>query len=87
MTASVVANGVSLNWDAPAGQVDGYEIRRRRPWLGEDGVPQIFVADTGSSATTYTDTTATESTRYNYRVKAIRNGERSKMSNLGRVDR
>ena len=45
------------------------------------------VADTGSSATTYTDTTATESTRYNYRVKAIRNGELSKMSNLGRVDR
>ena len=86
LTASVVANGVTLNWDAPAGQVDGYEILRRRPHQGEETL-QTLVADTGSSATTYTDTTATESTRYTYRVKAIRNGERSKQSKFARVDR
>ena len=86
LTASVVADGVSLSWDAPAGQVDGYEILRRRRFLGEDSL-QTLVADTGSSATTYTDSTATESTRYTYRVKAIRNGERSRRSNFARVDR
>ena len=61
--------------------MDGYEILRRRPWLGEDTL-LILVADTGSSVTRYTDTTATESTRYNYRVKAIRNGEKSKQVEL-----
>ena len=86
LTASAVADGVELNWDAPAGQVDGYEILRRRPRQGEDTL-QTLVADTGSSATTYTDTTATESTRYTYRVKAIRNGEKSNWSNYDRVDR
>ena len=86
LTASAVADGVELNWDAPAGQVDGYEILRRRPRQGEDTL-QTLVADTGSSATTYTDTTATESTRYTYRVKAIRNGEKSNWSNFARVDR
>ena len=86
LTASADANGISLNWDAPAGQVDGYEILRRRRFLGEDSL-QTLVADTGSSATTYTDSTATESTRYTYRVKAIRNGERSRRSNFARVDR
>ena len=86
LTASAVADGVELNWDAPAGQVDGYEILRRRPRQGEDTL-QTLVADTGSSATTYTDSTATESTRYTYRVKAIRNGEKSNWSNYDRVDR
>ena len=86
LTASVVANGITLNWDAPTGQVDGYEILRRRPHMGEDEL-QILVADTGSNATTYTDATATESTRYVYRVKAIRNGERSQRSKFARVDR
>ena len=66
--------------------MDGYEILRRRPHLGEDTF-QTLVADTGSSATTYTDSTATESTRYNYRVKAIRNGEKSARSDRARVDR
>ena len=86
LTASADGEGITLNWDAPAGQVDGYEILRRRPRLGEETL-QILVADTGSSATTYTDTTATESTRYTYRVKAIRNGEKSGRSNFARVDR
>ena len=86
LTASANTDGISLSWDASAGQVDGYEILRRRPHLGEDTF-QTLVADTGSSATTYTDTTATESTRYNYRVKAIRNGEKSSRSDRARVDR
>ena len=35
LTASADTDGISLNWDAPAGQVDGYEILRRRPHAGE----------------------------------------------------
>ena len=87
LTASVNPSGVALSWTAPAGQVDGYEILRRRPKRGEDEL-QTLVSDTGSSATSYTDTTATEhGERYFYRVKAIRNGARSDRSNFVRVDR
>ena len=86
LRAGALANGIKLKWDAPSGPVDAYEILRRRPRLGEDGF-QTFVADTGSSATKFTDTTATQSTRYVYRVKAIRNGVKSEPSNIARVDR
>ena len=58
--------------------MDGYEILRRRRFLGEDSLQTLV-------ATTYTDSTATESTRYTYRVKAIRS-ERSRRSNFARVD-
>ena len=87
LTASASADGVTLNWTAPPGPVDGYEILRRRPWQGESQL-QTLVANTGSSVTTYTDTSATEAgVRYTYRVKAIRNGKRSNRSNFARVDR
>ena len=86
LTVSAGADGVTLSWTAPAGQVDGYEILRRRPNRGENEL-QTLVADTGSAATTYIDTTATEAgVRYTYRVKAIRNGQRSEWSNYARID-
>ena len=85
LTASVNAGGVTLNWTAPAGPVDGYEILRRRPLEGENQL-QALVSNTDDSATTYTDTSATEAgVRYVYRVKAIRDGVRSDWSNFARV--
>ena len=79
-------DGVALSWDAleeDADAVEGYEILRRRPNRDED-TPQTLVANTGSAGTGYTD--ATEAgVRYTYRVKAIRDGERSPWSNYATV--
>ena len=90
LRAEEVPNGVSLVWDAPssnAASVTGYEILRRRPKHDED-VLQTLVADTGSTETSYTDTTATEPNgRYTYRVKALRSTEKSRQSNYVTIDR
>ena len=80
LTVELVDGRVSLGWDAPAedaGSVTGYEILRARGW--DD--PVILVADTASAATSYTDETAdAPGESYAYRVKAIRDGERSQAS-------
>ena len=79
-------NGVTLNWDAANDDVDGYEIMRRRRFLGENE-QTTFVANTDTSATTCTDTSATTAgERYIYRVIAIRGDEKSERSDYARVD-
>ncbi len=89
LTAAIADGGVILNWSPPvqdAASVTGYEVLRRRPKEGE-GALLVLVADTGSTATTYVDATANEpGTRYTYRVKALRGGEKSSRSNHARVD-
>ena len=84
----VAANGVALNWDAPAEDsesVTGYQVLRRVPLQGERR-PTVYVADTGSTATTYTDSEAIVSgEQYNYRVKALRGDQKSRMSNPATV--
>ena len=81
LTAEAVDGGVSLSWSAPAedaGSVTGYEVLRA---VGE-GEMATLAADTASTATTYTDATATgEGETYAYRVKAIRGQARSQGSN------
>ena len=80
LSVELVDGRVSLGWDAPAedaGSVTGYEILRARGW--DD--PVVLVADTGSAATAYTDETAdAPGESYAYRVKAVRDGERSQAS-------
>ena len=80
LTVELVDGQVVLGWDAPvldAGAVTGYEVLRAR---GEDESTTL-VADTGSSATAYTDETADAAgENYAYRVKAVRDGERSQAS-------
>ena len=78
---------LTLNWTAPSDDsVTGYQILRRRPQMGEDTL-LVYVSDTGSTATTYTDTSTSDDTRYIYRVKA-RNGDLlSEWSNFARVDK
>ena len=89
LTVSLVENRVTLSWAAPkedADSVTGYEILRRRPTEGESTLATL-VADTESTATTYTDATANEaSVRYVYRVKALRGSEASLWSNFDRID-
>ena len=83
LTAVLTDGQVVLAWDAPAedaGSVTGYEVLRGQ----EAADPTTLVADTGNTATTYTDATAAGA-GYAYRVKAIRDGERSGASNEARV--
>ena len=74
---SVSHNSVTLTWDDPEdSSITGYQVLRRPLDLDEygDGLGSAeFVAvvdDTGTSATTYTDTSVAARTRYVYRVKA-----------------
>ena len=71
-----------LTWDAPAQHADsvtGYRILRRNPdryaYLG------IRERNTGSTDTTFTDTSVGNNTRYAYRVQALRGNEVSARSN------
>jgi titin len=82
LTATVNDDGsVTLTWNAPDDDsVTSYQILRRRPREGENAL-SILVSDTGSTATTYTDTDVTSGVKCVYRVKAINTagvGEKSR---------
>ena len=81
LTAEAADGGVDLSWSAPAEDADtitGYEVLRA---VGE-GDMATLVADTASTATTYTDATATGAGEtYAYRVEGIRGQARSRDSN------
>ena len=89
LTAIVVGENdstqVGLTWSAPAEDADsvtGYEILRA---VGE-GELATLVDDTGSTANSYADATATEAGEtYTYRVKAIRGEDRSQASGQAQV--
>ena len=89
LEVSLVENRVALSWDAPASDaasVTGYEVLRRRPKEGEKTLTTL-VADTGNAETGYTDDSANEpGVRYTYRVRALRDGEQSRVSNYARID-
>ena len=73
--------GVELEWSAPEGTVTGYQILRiesppmSRWWeplpYGCTSLMAVHVNDTGSDATTYTDTDVAEGAIYTYSVRAI----------------
>ena len=87
LSATLNSDGsITLSWTAPQGDVDGYHILRRRPQQGESELA-VYVDNTGTTATTWTDTGTSLDTRYVYRVKA-RNGDLlSEWSNFARVDK
>ena len=78
LTAPTVAHdSITLSWDDPGdSSITGYQVLRRSRDGDEYGDGRgaaesvAVVDDTGSSATTYTDTSVTARTRYVYRVKA-----------------
>ena len=85
LAASLTGGQVVLAWNAPtedAAAVTGYEVLRAEG----QGELDTLASDTGNADTTYTDATAASAgTSYAYRVKAIRDGERSGASNGARV--
>ena len=87
LSATVNADGsITLTWDAPNdASVTGYQILRRRPTDGEDAL-SIYVENTGSTATTFTDTNVVAGIRYVYRVKAINEAGTGRQSNFVRAD-
>ena len=88
LTVSLADNRVTLSWDAPSENSDavtGYQILRRN--LGNDQQKRVMpLADTGSTDTTYADSTAQAGNRYIYRVKAYRGTAKSKWSNQVKID-
>ena len=84
--ALVEGGGVALSWDAPsedAEGVTGYEVLR----AAGDAEFSTLVSDTGSTATAYTDATATQKGEtYAYQVKAIRGEDRSQASGQAEVE-
>ena len=82
LTATVNADGhIVLSWEAPDDDsVTGYQILRRRPTEGEATL-LVNVADTQSTATTFTDTGVTAGVKHVYRVKAINAAGLSDWSN------
>ena len=73
LTAVANADGsITLSWDAPDDDsVTGYQILRRRAILDAEHFLGVYVENTLSTDTTYTDTEVTAETPYVYRVKAI----------------
>ena len=86
LTATVNSDGhIVLSWTAPDdGSTTGYRILRRRPTLGEDGLLE-YVANTQSTAVTFTDTDVTPGVQHVYRVQAISAAGRSQRSNYVNV--
>ena len=83
LRAEATDAGIALTWDAPqdaAEEVTGYQILRRRPDQGELTLA-VYVWDTGSAATSYTDADVTEGEKHTYRVRAVRGRELSSVSN------
>ena len=85
LTTRLGTRSVTLNWQVPDDDsVTGYQILRRRPQMGEDTF-LVYVKNTGSTATTFTDRVVTAGTRHVYRVKAINAAGLSEWSNAARV--
>ena len=72
LTGTANSDGtVTLSWDAPNDDsVTGYQILRRRPREGEK-ILLVYVNNTGSTATEYTDNDVTPDVLHAYRVKAV----------------
>ena len=86
LTGVANADGtVTLSWEAPDDDsVTGYQILRRRPTEGENSL-LVYVEDTGSAATTYSDGNVSAGIKHVYRVQAINAAGLSKRSNAVRI--
>ena len=87
LTAEIVDDGVALSWDAPAQDAESvteYEVSGEGTKAGKPHAVKTLI---DSVATAWTDRTDKETgVSYTYRVRAVRDGEKSGWSNAARVD-
>ena len=78
--SALSSNSVRVDWRNPGDRsITGYEISRR---LGDSVTSfAVIVADTGSRATSYVDTTVEDDTAYYYSIEALNLGGSSEPSN------
>ena len=87
LDATVAHDSVTLTWDDPGDDsITGYVILRRIPGVDPEGHFDELVANTGTSTTTYTDSTVSAETRYTYRIKAISGAGTSERSRWLHID-
>ena len=87
LSATATHDQVVLTWDDPGDDsITGYVILRRLPGVDPEGQFDELVADTGKTATTYTDTSVAAETRYTYRIKAINEHGTSERSRWVHID-
>ena len=81
LEATSTHDSVTLTWNDPEDDsITGYVILRRVRVNDQGGDFSVLVADTGSAATTYTDSEVAASTTYTYRIKAINGAGTSERS-------
>ena len=77
---------ITLTWEAPDdASITGYQILRRIPSDNETTL-RVYVQNTNSTSTTYTDTNAPTGAIYVYRVKAINGAGPGPQSNFDRIE-
>ena len=80
-------DSVTLTWDDPGDDtITGYVILRRIPGVDPEGHFDVLVANTATTATTYTDNEVAAETRYTYRIKAINGAGTSERSRWSHID-
>lgn len=86
LTASQSGDSVELSWSEPddGGVVSGYRIWRRLPNKGEQKL-LVLVDNTGSTATSYSDSSAEDRQKHIYRVQALGPGGEGEWSRPGEV--
>ena len=70
LSSSQIKNGIGLTWDAPEGEVTGYQIMRRIPEQCYYGY-RVYVENTNSTDTHWADRNVVAGTRYEYHVRAV----------------
>ena len=65
-----IGDGIGLTWDAPEGEVTGYQILRRTPEQCEFGY-RVYVENTNSAVTRWADRDVEAGTLYEYHIRAI----------------
>ena len=87
LTSTAAHNAVALTWDDPNdNSITHYQVLRREPAVHEPGYFVTINANTGSAATTYTDSTVEPETRYVFRVKAVNAVGVSKQSRFTNIN-
>ena len=87
LTNAVTHDSVTLSWSDPDdGSITGYRILRLNRAEDDIGEFHVHVNNTGSAATSYTDSDVEPETRYVYRIRALNDGGESPRSSYTNAD-